>query len=275
MEEQKKEKTETSYKSEKNELAKKGDFIEIKFTGYSQGQVFDSNIKEDLKKINSSAKAKPVVVIIGQKMVVSGLDEALEGKEIGKQYEIKLSAKDAFGERNPSLMKTIPLKVFTEKNINPKPGMILNLDEMIAKIIAVSGARVITDFNNPLAGKDVEYKFKIVKKIDNENEKINAWFEMAFGFLPEYEIKDKVILKEIKKFEEWVNAVKDKFKALFGKELAFELKEEVKKNQVQDQKEKEEKEHEEIMEKAEKIKKEVEERTASARERREEDILPK
>jgi len=99
------------------EATRKGDFVELKFTGYSNGQVFDSNIEEDLKKMQVEKKPEPTIVIIGQGMLVSGLDAALEGKEIGKEYEIRLGPKEAFGERNPGLLKTIPLKVFTEKTL--------------------------------------------------------------------------------------------------------------------------------------------------------------
>jgi len=75
------------------EIIKKKDFVEIKFTGYSNGNVFDSNIEEDLKKIDSKAKPKETIVIVGEGMVVNGLDNALEGKEIGKDYEINVPAK--------------------------------------------------------------------------------------------------------------------------------------------------------------------------------------
>ena len=92
------------------ELTKKNDFVELLYTGYSQGNVFDSNIEEDLKKIDPKGKVKKTIVVIGQGMVVPGLDKALEGKEIGKEYEIKLSAKEGFGERDRNLLKTIPLK---------------------------------------------------------------------------------------------------------------------------------------------------------------------
>jgi FKBP-type peptidyl-prolyl cis-trans isomerase 2 len=52
--------------------------------------------------------------------------------------------------------------MFREKNVDPRPGMVFALDNSLAKILAVSGARVMTDFNNPLSGKHVKYKFNIV-----------------------------------------------------------------------------------------------------------------
>ncbi len=208
------------------ETTKKNDFVEIKFSGFVEGKVFDSNIEEDLKKLNPEAKPTETIVVIGQGMVVPGLDKALEEKEIGKEYEINVPSKEGFGSRQRELVKTIPLKVFTEQKISPQPGMVLALDNMIAKIIAVSGARVITDFNNPLAGRDLVYKFKIVRKITDEKEKCKCLFELTLKSVPEFEVKDSIVVKGPKNLEVFVNAFKDKFKELIEKEIIFELKEE-------------------------------------------------
>ncbi len=205
------------------ETAKKKDFIELLYTGYSNGNVFDSNIPEDLKKIDPKAQPKKTIVIIGEAMVVPGLDKALENKEIGKEYEIKLSPKEGFGERNRNLLKTIPLKAFTEKNIDPKPGMVLALDDMLAKIVTISGARVITDFNNPLAGKELTYKYKIVRIITDEKEKTSNLLESLFRFTPDFELKEKeLVIKGAKTLEVFVNVFKEKIKEVLGKEAKFE-----------------------------------------------------
>ena len=177
------------------ETSAKNDFVEIKFSGFLEGKVFDSNIDEDLKKLNPEAKPAETIVVIGRGMVVPGLDKALENKEIGKEYEINVSSKEGFGPRHRELVKTIPLKVFTEQKINPRPGMVLALDNTIAKIIAVSGARVITDLNNPLAGRDLLYKFKIVRKITDEKEKCKCLFELTLKFIPEFEVKESIVVK--------------------------------------------------------------------------------
>jgi len=214
------------------ENTKKNDFIEIKYTGFANGQIFDSNIDDDLKKINDNAKAKETIIIVGQGMVVPGLDKALEGKEIGKDYEITVSVKEGFGERIRELVKTIPLRIFTEKNIDPRPGMVLALDNALAKIITVSGARVVTDFNNPLAGKELRYKFKIVKMVTDEKDKCNVVFDLLFRFVPKFEIKGKeVIAKGPKQLEIFVNALKDKFKEIIEKDLKFELEEKAEKKE--------------------------------------------
>ncbi|MEM4259522.1 MAG: FKBP-type peptidyl-prolyl cis-trans isomerase [Candidatus Pacearchaeota archaeon] len=223
------------------EIAKKKDFVEIKFTGYANGSIFDSNIEEDLRKIDSKAKPKKTIIIVGEGMVVPGLDNALEGKEIGKEYEIKISAKDGFGERKRELVKTIPLKVFNEKNVNPAPGMVLAMDNSLVRIIAVSGARVVSDFNNPLAGKELVYKFKIERIVRDEKEKASALFELIFKFVPDFELKENaIVVKGPKILEKFVDNFKDKFKEFLGKELKFEFVE----KKPENKKEKEEAEFE-------------------------------
>lgn len=207
------------------EIVKKKDFVEIKFTGYSNGVMFDSNVEEDLKKIDPKGKVKQILVVVGESMIVPGFDKALEGKEIGKEYEITVSAKEGFGERKRELVKTIPLKIFTEKQISPYPGMILAMDNNLARVITISGARVMTDFNNPLAGKDLTYKFTITRKLSDDKEKAKALLEFMFKFAPEHEVGESVVIKGPEFMKKFVEALGPKFKELMGKELKFELKE--------------------------------------------------
>ncbi len=209
--------------NQKNNITiKKKDFIEIKFTGYANNEIFDSNVEEDLRKINPKSDTERLIIVVGENMVVKGFDKELENKEINKEYSVNIPASEAFGIRAKTLIRTIPLKSFTQKKINPKTGMLLALDNQIVKIIAVSGARVIADFNNPLAGKEIKYKFKIVRKLDSEKEKIEFLLKLYFGKIPEIDIKDKIIIKEIKNFEPMIKIYNQKFKDLLNKELSFE-----------------------------------------------------
>lgn len=210
------------------ETIKKGDFVELLYTGKANGEIFDSNIEEDLKKTGSRQKAKKTIIIVGHGMLVPGLDKALEGKESEKEYILDVKPEEGFGLRKRELMKMIPLKVFTEKNLNPQPGMVFQMDDAIVKIITISGARVTVDFNNPLAGKDLNYKFIIRKKVTEEKEKVEALFDAMFRFKPEYEIKEDVIVKGPAGMQVFVDAFNEEFKKLIGKNMKFEeMKKEV------------------------------------------------
>ena len=159
-------------------------------------------------------------------MLVKGFDEALEGKEFGKSYEIELPPEKAFGPRKPNLIKIIPLSVFLEKQINPYPGLVLNMDGVIARISSVSGGRVTTDFNSTLSGKTIIYTFKIIKKVENKEEKLRALGEYFLGKLDEVRVegnKGTLKVKNVVNKEALIKKVKDLLS------LDLEIKEEEKK----------------------------------------------
>lgn len=202
---------------------KKNDFVEIEFIGLANGEIFDTNIKKEAEKINLQIETKPLIVCIGQGMLVKGFDNALEDKELDKEYKIKPSPEEAFGARNKDLIKIIPLKVFKEKDINPAAGLVLNFDGLLARIVTVSGGRVITDFNNPLAGKEIEYIFKILRKITDEKEKINALQDFFFKKRFDFEIKDKKAIFKDEELKTPIEMFKERFKDILG--LDFEVQE--------------------------------------------------
>ncbi len=163
----------------------KKDFIAIEFTGRVKGgEVFDSNVKEHLEKLHSGhnhpVETRPFIFCLGEGMFLKGVDKFLIGKDLG-EYDLSLNPEDAFGKRDPKLIQMVPLKTFKDSNLNPIPGSVFNFDGRIAKVLTVTSGRVIIDFNNPLAGKGVEYKIKILKKIDSLDEKIKSLNEFFLG----------------------------------------------------------------------------------------------
>jgi len=206
---------------------RKNDFVEIEFTGKikDSGQIFDTTDKKEAEKINLKIDSKPLIICIGQKMLVPGFDKELEGKELGKKYIIEVSPEEGFGKRNPALIKTLPIKIFHEKNMDPKPGMMFQLDNFLVRISAVSGGRVIADFNNPLAGKTLIYEFKIKRKITDQKEKIKTLSNLFFKKELEFEIKDKKIIFKIenKELADFVKIFKNKFKEILGLELETKI----------------------------------------------------
>lgn len=211
---------------------KKGDFIEIDFTGkVRDGDIFDSNIKEDLDKAGIKGKPAPFVFCLGEGMFISGVDSALIGKEIG-EYTFNLKPEEAFGKRDPKLIKMVPLKNFLEHQVNPIPGAVFEFDGKIAKVLTVSGGRVMVDFNHPLSGKNVTYKIIVKKKVEDLNKKINALNDFFFRTTFEFEVKDKELkLKVQKELEPLVLMFKDKYNTLLGLKLVVEKKEKQEKKQ--------------------------------------------
>jgi FKBP-type peptidyl-prolyl cis-trans isomerase 2 len=204
----------------------KKDFIEIEFTGkVKDGEIFDSNIKEDLEKTKLELEPKPFVFCLGEGMFLEGIDNFLIGKNIG-EYKIELQPENAFGKRNPKLIQMIPLKVFKEhKTHAPEPGTMFQFDGKIGKVLAVSGGRVIVDFNNPVAGREVEYKIKILRKLDDLDEKIKALNNFFFRKDFDFKLENKKLNLTVDKgFRQFVELFKDKFKEILDLELEAEEK---------------------------------------------------
>jgi len=202
------------------------DFIELEFTGkVKDGEVFDSNIEEDIKKAGLGIEAKPFVFAVGEGMFLKSIEDFLVGKEMGR-HRIELPPERAFGKRDARLIMRIPLKVFREQRISPVQGGVFNFDGRLAKILAVSGGRVMADFNNPIAGKDVIYDLNVKRKVEDINEKIKSFVNFLFKRDFSFEISGKKLVLTVDPgFGKFAELFREKFMDLFGLELEAKEKE--------------------------------------------------
>lgn len=178
---------------------KNGDFLLIEYVGRvsETGEIFDLTDKNIAKKegiFDKKRKYKPALVILGADMIICGVEEQLRKMKLGESKEFEIPPEMAFGERNPKLIKIIPLTKFIRQNINPVPGMFVEVDNKTGKIQSVTGGRVRVDFNNPLAGKRLRYWVKVIKVIKEPLEKITAILE-HYGYKAEISLsKDKKVI---------------------------------------------------------------------------------
>jgi FKBP-type peptidyl-prolyl cis-trans isomerase SlyD len=173
----------------------RGDFIRLSYTGrLDNGDVFDTT-SEDIAKENDlfaeGVSYAPIVVIAGENMVVTGLDEDLIGKAPGYEGQVKIQPKAAFGERKPELVEVVPTRRFEKR---PTPGMRVSLDNKTGTVESVIGGRVRVDFNSPYAGKTIIYDYAIEKIVEKSVDKVK-------GLLKYYLNKDfdvSVVKKRVK-----------------------------------------------------------------------------
>ena len=161
------------------------DFVEIEYTGViKEGNVIFDTTSEKVAKENNlfdkDADYGPVVICIGEEQVLKGIDSALVGKEPG-EYKIELNAEQAFGNKDPKLIQLMPTSKFRQQQIQPVPGLQVNIDGIFGIVKTVSGGRTLVDFNHPLAGKDLIYNLKVNGILDDDKKKIIAYLKMAFG----------------------------------------------------------------------------------------------
>lgn len=140
-----------------NAEIKKGDKIKIDYTGtFDDGVVFDS----------SEVHGKPLEFEVGAGMIIPGFDKACVGMKKGEEKSIHLEPCDAYGDVNPEAIQKVPIERLP-KGQEPAAGMILLINlpngmQLPARITAVSDKDVTLDLNHPLAGKCLNFKFKVV-----------------------------------------------------------------------------------------------------------------
>jgi len=158
---------------------KKGDWVRINFLGKikSTGEVFDLTREEDAKEngiFDEKKKYGPVLIIIGGGMIIPGVEKELMGMEVGENRSFDVKPQEALGPRRVELIRVIPAAKFVQKNINPFPGMWVNVDGRSCKIQSVSAGRIRVDFNHPLAGKELSYSIEIADEITDAKKRVES-----------------------------------------------------------------------------------------------------
>jgi len=134
---------------------------------------------------------RPRLVIIGEGRYVKGFEESLLNSEIGVEKEIEVEPSKAYGERDPSKIKIFSLRELVRQNIVPEVGKVIEIGNAVGIVRSISGGRVVVDFNHPLAGKTLMFKYKILRKIDDDAERIKYLILRRIRNLPE----DKVVVR--------------------------------------------------------------------------------
>ncbi|MCL5679828.1 MAG: peptidylprolyl isomerase [Candidatus Marsarchaeota archaeon] len=158
---------------------KDGDFLEIEYTAWNDSDnsvlaTTEESVAKDSGVYNKDIKYGPTLVVLGSNAVVKGLERELTGMDVNQKKSFVLEPQEAFGERIADLVKVMPLSQFKSQNINPYPGMRLNVDNISVTVMSVGSGRVVVDANHPDAGKKIKYEVKVIKRIDAEDEKAKA-----------------------------------------------------------------------------------------------------
>ncbi len=198
----------------------KGDFIELDYTGkLGNGEVFDTTIESVAHEQNlphEHGQLKPSIICVGEQQVLPGLDAELEGKEVNKEFSVTLPAEKAFGKRDVKKIRIVPISTFKDHDLQPQPGLQIDMDGQRGTITRVAGGRVIVNFNHPLAGKEVKYDVKILRVITDKAEQIKNFLSSTLR-LPNDKVNVEV--KEEKAVVKLPAALPEQITDMFSKKL--------------------------------------------------------
>ena len=139
--------------------AKKGNKVTVEYEGkLDNGEIFDSSNHGDHKH--------PLTFEIGAGQVIPKFEETVLTMEKGEEREIKIEAKEAYGEYHEELIRNLPKEILP-KDKEPQKGDILRLTSpdghlIFAKILEVKEKEIRVDLNHPLAGQNLTFKIKLI-----------------------------------------------------------------------------------------------------------------
>ncbi len=172
------------------------DFLKVEFSVKGKdGSLIDTTDAEAARKAGVYDEKKrygEALVVLADRRMIKGFRQALLNSEIGKKQTVALRPEEAFGERDESLVKLVPLQRFRQQGVEPAPGLVVALDDYRGRVQSVSGGRVRVDLNHELAGKEVSYDFTVNKKISETAAKLEALAEEVFGADVAVSLKDGV-----------------------------------------------------------------------------------
>ncbi|MCD4782104.1 MAG: peptidylprolyl isomerase [Candidatus Omnitrophica bacterium] len=127
---------------------------------------FDYTLTVEGEVADTSEGKQPLDYIHGQQMIIPGLERQLEGLKIGDERDIHIKPEEGYGLSNPELIVEVPKERFNV-DVEPKEGMMLDMQtddgrKFTGVIIAVKEGTLRLDFNHPLAGKELNFKIKVV-----------------------------------------------------------------------------------------------------------------
>ncbi len=129
----------------------------------------------DGQELDKSAPDKPFAYLHGNKQIVPGLENALEGMVVGDKKEVTVPPAEGYGELVPGLKMDIERSNFP-KDVEIQPGMQFSAEvsgnNQIFTVTGLEGDKVQVDGNHPLAGQTLNFDVEVVEIRDATKEEL-------------------------------------------------------------------------------------------------------
>jgi FKBP-type peptidyl-prolyl cis-trans isomerase SlyD len=122
-------------------------------------------VSDDLGKLLQDSKEPMAYLHGGYDNTLPAIEAALEGREAGYQTQLALAPQDAFGERDESLVRTIPKSEFPPgvKVGGELEGQLEDGTRHVFTVTKIKGPQVLLDGNHPWAGKSLRFNLQVMQ----------------------------------------------------------------------------------------------------------------
>jgi len=110
--------------------------------------------------------------------VLPALEAALEGKQVGENFDLTVTPLDGFGEHQPSLLQTVPRSAFAgvgELEIGQQISVRTEQGEQSVVVTAFDDNTITIDANHPLTGMTLRFEGDIKDIRAATAEEVRHW----------------------------------------------------------------------------------------------------
>lgn len=116
--------------------------------------------------IDSSVGGEPLAYLHGAGNIIPGLEEALEGKQVGDSFKVSVPPSEGYGEKDEALLQMVPRSMFRgvdEIEVGMQFHAQTDYGMQVITVAKVEGENVTVDGNHPLAGQNLNFDVKVLE----------------------------------------------------------------------------------------------------------------
>lgn len=133
--------------------------VTVHYTGsFEDGEVFDT-----------TEGRTPLTYIEGNHEVVPGFERVVLGMEPGEKKRVRIEPKEAYGERNPALLYSMPTMQIPNYDELVAGQMIYLMNgegyQQLARVVRIQDdGDTVFDFNHPMAGHTLTFDLELIAR---------------------------------------------------------------------------------------------------------------
>ena len=140
------------------DTAKKGDTVRIHYTGKL----------DDGRQFDSSEGGEPLEFTLGQRQVIAGFENAVEGMTPGDEKTVAIEPEQAYGKRDENLVQKVArdrfpddakVEVGTQFQASTQSGPV------VVTVVDMDDEEVTVDANHMLAGQRLTFALRLVEVV--------------------------------------------------------------------------------------------------------------
>lgn len=166
-----------------------GTIVHIEYELYNaeSDDLIETNIESVAQEHETHQEGKtysPLVTVVGGGSLIEGFEDHLLESESDTDYDFTIEPAKGYGEKDGEQIEVISQDKVMQQIRDPESLQLngpITLNGRTGTLTLWAAGRARIDFNHPLAGVELRYKYKIIKVIEDRAEKVEALLQSNTG----------------------------------------------------------------------------------------------